>query len=278
MRVVACFLKNHYKISTMKTQLLLSGLLLSLGSYCFSQKAELGLYVPIDLPNKTNMPKMSTAGGFGVSFGYSPLFLTPFYIEAKTSFSNYSSQNLQQTYQFDDGSQTITNVSYSSGMSKYLLGAKTMIGQDFRAVRGFITPQIGLASMRTKIVIADPQDADGCQPLDRNVSQRFTGAIYGGEIGAEIALEKLFRKITIENAHKLYFSMSYLRGMNHFEYVNVKYMQDEVHNTMTTHPKGDINASFINVYTNNIHEHKIAELYHTPFEMIGINFGYIVRF
>ena len=72
--------------------------------------------------------------------------------------------------------------------------------------------------------------------------------------------------------------MSYLRGMNHFEYVNVKYMQDEVHNTMTTHPKGDINASFINVSTNNIHEHKIAELYHTPFEMVGINFGYIVRF
>ncbi len=272
------FFENVEEISIMKTQLFLTAMILSLNSNFFSQKADFGLYVPINVPNKTTMPKMSIAGGLGASFGYSPLFLTPFYIEAKATLSNYSSQTLQQTYQFEDGSQTTTNVNYSSGMSNYLLGIKTMIGKDFRVVRGFIKPQIGLATMRTKIVIADPQDVDGCQPLDRNISQRYTGVIYGGEIGAEIALEKMFRKISIENTHKLYFSMSYLTSVNHFEYVNVKYMQDEAHSAMNMHPTGDINASFINVSTSNIHEHKIAELYHTPFEMIGINFGYIFKF
>jgi hypothetical protein len=248
-------------------------------SFCgFSQHGQIGTFIPIDLPMKSEMPKMGTTIGFGLSGAYSPFYTTPVFLELKASWGNYSSKTLRQTYLFDDGSQTTTDVSYSSSMHKYLLGTKVMIGGDYRAVRGYITPQIGVANFKTKIVIADPLDEDGCQALDRETTHRFAGFVYGGELGAQLSMEKLFKGISSENTHKLTISASYLSGFNHVEYVNVRYMKDEVHDTQITHTSDDINARFINVSTNQIHEHKIAELYHTNLRMIGINIGYVVNF
>ncbi len=244
----------------------------------FSQHGQIGTFIPIDIPVKSEMPKMGTNFGIGLSGAYSPFYTAPVFLEFKASWGSYSAKTLQQTYMFDNGSQTTTDVSYTSSMHKYLLGTKVMIGRDYRAVRGYLTPQIGVANFKTKIVIADPLDEDDCQPLDRETSQRFAGFVYGGEIGAQISMEKLFRGISSENTHKLTISASYLSGFNHFEYVNVRYMQDEVHDTQVTHTSGDINASFINVTTNQIHEHKIAEVYHTNLRMIGINIGYTINF
>jgi hypothetical protein len=58
------------------------------------------------------------------------------------------------------------------------------------------------------------------------------------------------------------------------EYVNVKYMENEVHDPTVVHDDRDINATFINVGSNDLHEHKIAELYHTPMNMWGFSIGY----
>lgn len=257
---------------------------LILSSVCFisfianSQHGQIGVFVPIDIPVKSEMPKMGTNVGIGFSAAYSPFFTAPVFLELKTSWGSYSAKTLQQTYMFDNGSQTTTDVSYTSSLHKYLLGTKVMLGRDYKAVRGFVTPQIGVANFRTKIVIADPQDEDDCKPLDRETTQKFAGFVYGGEIGAQISMEKLFKGISSENTHKLFISASYLAGFDHFEYVNVRYMQDEVHDTQTSHSSGDINASFINVTTNQIHEHKIAEVYHTNLRMIGINIGYVINF
>jgi hypothetical protein len=40
----------------------------------------------------------------------------------------------------------------------------------------------------------------------------------------------------------------------------------------------DINATFINVSSNNLHEHKIAELYKTPLSYFGLQIGYVYSF
>ena len=156
----------------MKTAILLLLTIISLQSQA-QQRFQLGAYMPIDFPDKSIMPKMSVNGGLGVVGAYSPIYGSPFYIELKGSWGVYSSKTLQQTYAFANGSQTTTDVTYSSSMNKYLLGFKYMIGKDFRAVRGFITPQIGVATFKSRIVISDPQDIDDCQPLDRETTQRF---------------------------------------------------------------------------------------------------------
>ena len=273
---MAHFLKRPVKLPVMKTLFLFLSLFLIGKSFC--QQSRIGFFVPIDLPVKSSMPKMSTVGGIGFTGSYSPFFHAPVSLELKANIGGYGSRTISQTYQFDDGSQTITDVTYSSGMNKLLVGSKIMICGDYRAVRGYITPQIGTARFRSRIAIADPADSDACHPLDTDIRQKDRGWIYGGEIGAEIILSRLLPNRVSDEGHTLFFSASYLRGFDHFEYVNVKYMTDEVHTTMVTHTTADLNAEFINLNTNNIHEHKVAEVYHTPFEMIGLQFGYVYRF
>jgi hypothetical protein len=63
-------------------------------------------------------------------------------------------------------------------------------------------------------------------------------------------------------------------------------MQDHTHHLMpggevmpvTEDGRTDINATFINVSTQDIHQHKIAELYNTSLRMWQINIGYTLRF
>jgi hypothetical protein len=244
----------------------------------FSQQSRVGIFLPLDVPVKSTMPKMSTAVGIGFTAAYSPFFSVPISFEFKANIGGYSSRTVAQTYQFNDGSQTITDVTYSSGLNKMLLGSKFILGGNYKAIRGYITPQIGTARFRSKITIADPQDQDGCRPLDSEVLQKNRGFIYGGEIGAEIALSRLLPHKTTDEGHTLFCSVSYLLGFAQFEYVNVRYMTDKLHTSMVTHNAADVNARFVNLSTNDIHEHKVAELYHTPFEIIGIQIGYIYRF
>lgn len=212
------------------------------------------------LPVKSQMPKMGAVGGVGFTASYSPFFHAPFSLELKANIGGYGYQTLTQTYQFDDGTQTHTDVTYSSGMNRLLIRTKLMIGGGFRAVRRYVTPQIGSARFRSKISVADPADSDACHPLDTDIRQKDRGWIYGGEVGAEIVLSRLLTNHISDEGYTVFFSASYLRGFNHFEYVNVVYMSDKVHSTMETHTAADLTAEFINLTTNVIHEHKVAEL------------------
>ena len=245
----------------------------------FGQQWQLGAGLSSHIPNKLSMPQMNVSGGLNLSLAYSPFYRSPFYVEYQPSWENYSYKCLDQTYQFDDGSQTITAVTYKSSISRHLLGIKSMLGGDFRMVRGFLTPQIGLMSYSSKIIIADPNDTDGCQALDRKTTHRFTGAAYGGQIGLELDLGRIFpNKFQVEQTHKLVLTASYEKGFNHAEYVNIKYMEDAVHSAHVTHDDRDINAQFINVSTAAIHEHKVAEVYHSPAEYLGFSIGYRIQF
>lgn len=262
-------------------------LFLLLSAPVFGQQFKIGAYVPIDIPNKSVMPKMSVNGGAGLQIAYRPIAGLPAFLELKGSVGNYSNRTLQQTYNFGGGSQTTTDVTYKSAMNKVLFGTKFFLGNDYQAVRPFITPQVGTVFLKSNIVIADPTDVDDCKPLERRTTQRDAGFVYGGELGAEIALDRLFKGMSSENRHHLVISASFLNGFQPFEYVNVRYMQDENHNALPadgghaghTDAEGrDINATFINVSSNALHEHKIAELYRTSLQFWGLNIGYTFTF
>lgn len=251
-----------------------------------AQRAQTGIYFTCDMPNKSIMPKMSANAGLGLQFAYKPVQRIPMMLELKGSIGMYSNRTLQQTYVFDSTSSTTTDVTYSSAMNRLSLGTKFYLVNDYRAVRPFITPQVGMAFMRSKIRVADPLDEDDCQPLERKTTQRYSGFTYGGEVGVELSMSRLFKINSEDNTHRLYASVTFMNSFNRFEYVNVKYMQDHDHGAMTGGTGGsstsedgrDINAQFINVSTNSIHEHKIAELYKTNLQFWGFNIGYTFNF
>ncbi len=254
--------------------------------FSFAQRAQIGTYFTCDIPNHTIMPKMSGNFGLGLQFAYKPIQRIPVLLELKGSVGSYSNRTLKQTYYFDSVSSTTTNVTYSSAMNRLNFGAKIYFANEYRAFRPYLTPQVGMAFMRSKIVIADPQDQDDCKALERKTTQRYSGFTYGGELGLEVSMNQLFKNVESENKHRLYASVTFMNSFNTFEYVNVKYMQDHDHAAMTggstevitTEDGRDINTTFINVSTNSLHEHKIAELYRTQLQFWGFNIGYTFNF
>jgi hypothetical protein len=244
-----------------------------------------GIFIVTDVPFKSEMPKMSTNVGVGLQGAYQPSARIPLAFELKGSFGSYSNKTLQQTYIFDSLSSTTTDVRYTSAMNRLNFGTKVYLTNAYTSVRPFVTPQLGYTFMRSKIVIYDPADEDDCKALDRETTQRYSGFTYGGEAGVEIAMDRLFKGVT-NSKHKLYASVSYTQSFRPFEYVNIRYMQDHDHAAMapgshtgTSSEDGrDIDAQFVNVSTNDIHEHKIAELYKTDLRFWGINIGYVFSF
>lgn len=250
------------------------------------QHWQAGGFLVLDVPNQAIMPKMSANLGIGLQFGYKPVPLIPVMFELKGNLGSYSNRTMEQTYVFDSTSSTTTDVTYSSGMNRLNFGTKIHLLNEYRAIRPYITPQIGYAFMRSRIAVADPQDEDDCQPLDKTTVQRYSGLTYGGELGVEVSMERLFSNVSSENRHRLYASITFTNSVAEFEYINVKYMQDHDHAAMTggsganahNGDDRDVNAQFINVTTNTIHEHKIAELYRTNLQFWGINLGYVYNF
>ena len=260
-------------------------LFLLFSGYSQAQTYQFGAFVPIDIPVKSEMPKASTAGGLGLSAYFAPESRLPVAFELKGNVGTYSNRTLQQTYEFMDGSQTRTDVTYSSNFHKVMLGSRFYTRYAIDGMEIYLTPQIGFGSMRSRIYIADPQDEDDCKPLENTIAQRDNGFIYGLEAGLDLQLNKLLRKAKIEDNHRIFFSANYLSSFQTFDYINIRYMENEVHGMAHNMPTDgldeqgrDINTQFVNLGSNNLHEHKIAELYTSPLKYIGIQVGYVYRF
>jgi hypothetical protein len=253
---------------------------LSILSFAGAQRHQLGLLTSFDSPIKSVMPGMSGSIGTGLNYSYRPFLRIPLHVELKSSSGLYAYRTLNQTFQFSNGSTTQTNVDYKSALRKTLVGVKLYSHNEYRMIRGFITPQIGIAGMKTKIRIADPQDVDDCRPLENKTTKGDFGVIYGGEIGLELAANTFLKKAGSEGNMRFYISASYINSFKQFDYVNIKHMKNGG-NQMDMDMKDDsrdLNTTFINVSSNSLHEHKIAELYQTNLNMIGINCGIIFNF
>ena len=248
--------------------------------FVFGQNSHFGVYVPMDIPIQHMMPKAGVAGGLGINFFMQPVSRIPMALELRGNLGNYSNKTLEQTYLFDDGSQTVTDVTYSSNFHKILFGVRFSTEHDLSAFRVYATPQIGIGIMSSKIRIADPEDEDDCKPLEIRITQRFSGVVYGGELGVDIELGRLFSSKTINNNHRLNIGINYLGSFKDFQYVNIKHMENKTHGVAHENPEEDrdVTTQFINVSSNNLHEHKIAELYKTRLSFIGIHIGYVYRF
>ena len=251
----------------------------------FEQKAQFGFFGTVDVPMRSEMPKMSPNLGIGAQFSYKPIIRMPLFLELKGNLGIYNLQGNEMTYIFSDGTTTVTDVSFTSKMHKIQFGTKMYYTSFEAPVRGYITPQIGYNFMRTRVRIADPEDEDDCQPLENILAHRSGGWTYGGETGIELDLKKIF---TGQDApqNRLYISGSFSSSFNKVGYVNVRYMEDHTHDMTATdedHALVDaegrpLNAEFINLTSNVTHEHKVAEIYNTYLRFVSINVGYVWYF
>lgn len=260
-------------------------------SFCsftiFSQyeyNGQFGLYGITDMPMKSQMPKMTANYGVGMQFAYKPVSTFPLFIEFKGSLGQYDSRTSKETFVFDDNSQTITDVTFSGSMHKIQLGTKIYYTSFYKPVRGYVTPQIGYNFMRSRIRIADPEDEDDCMPLENRIAHRSSGLTYGLETGVEIDVVGLIRGGDYSKS-RLYVSASYMGSFRKLDYINTRFMDEHKHGVYQ-HAHGHftdadgraLTTKFVNVSNNDLHEHKIAEIYTTYLRFFSINVGYVWYF
>jgi hypothetical protein len=234
-----------------------------------------------DRPNKSLMPAMSNMFGGAIRLSYTPTRYAQAGFEYALVFSNYSSVAENQTFQFDNLPPTDLRVTYESSATRHMFGSRIMNPSSPNFVKPFFTPQIGLMSMHSSIYIPDPDDDDNCAPLQNDIVHRFTGGVYGFETGLEISLNPKShrnKKDYYGDGAFLLFSVGMVRGMHRFEYINVDHMKkpDDLHNHGNLEGR-DLNARFINLQTQQVHEHRIAEVYRSPLQYVYLNIGLSLR-
>ncbi len=241
---------------------------------------QFGLQLNIDSPFKDAMPYMETSANLGFSIAQSPVIGSPFYIEFKALWGNYASENSTGIYYYKNGYWYPADATYKSGYQKYLLGTKIMAGKDFRALRFFGTPQLGILRMRTKTDVKywdgtvnwNDQNDDGSEHAYRT-SQKQTGFVYGGEAGLEISLQRLFKKESEKNRYRLLLSGSFLAGFRPFNYMNVD-------QELLSYEEMNDNLDQLDQYTDishpNTDEYKFTKTYTSPLRLWGVNVAYII--
>ncbi len=197
-------------------------------------------------------------------------------IGADVGFGNYATKMQPQQYRFPDGSITNTTARLNSSLGNIGLGVRYQ-----PVALGIIYPfaelQAGYFWMNSSIYIEDPSDPLGCRALEnRNLVNSGT-AYWAPGAGFQIQLNKkqASRRTALE------FRARYLRG-GEMEYANMKRLyhnQDQTGNQTANRGNGEapLRVTFVNVTTNEQHQHTVAELYNHPLRALQFNVTYSVR-
>jgi hypothetical protein len=194
-------------------------------------------------------------------------------------FGTYANLRMPTTFSFGNGNPTSTYVNYSSNTA--LLNA--VVQYDLvrkKSVIPYVTLKGGVQRLGSRIFVEDPNDIDGCRPLEsKNILKDNTAILsYGG--GLKIDFSSLF-SFREKGRHFIDLGVVQTRG-GEIEYINTKKLKSHDHNAVTPNPLGDgakpLNMRFINVQSNVTHDHMVAEVYTTPLRVLEIKLGYTYRF
>lgn len=247
----------------------------------FMGRSQFGAQLNIDSPFKAVMPEMPTSGLLALSLAHSPFLGSPVFFELKAAWGGYSNEYSKDIYYAKNGWWYPAEADYNSGMQKYLLGPKVMLGKEFRKIRCFATPQFGLYLMRSKTTVTywdgtgtfwnNDQNDDVSKTANKTTVKQMSW-VYGGEIGAEISLDKLLKVKGDKNTFILVLSGSFLRSFKEFTYADVDKMlhQDEL--------EDDNSSDYILMSHPNVDEIYYVKPLTSMMQMWGVNLGLNINF
>ncbi|MCU0387861.1 MAG: hypothetical protein MUE71_04575 [Chitinophagaceae bacterium] len=253
----------------------LIALLFSLAS--FGQLNQVTFGYQLSLPQATM--KNGWNSGHGIHFGYHRYFkaIEGFSLGADIGIGNYALERQPQQYVFEDGTITNTEASLSSSLAYGALAARyEPLWRN--KLSPFIEIQGGYFGMYSSLFIEDPRDPLGCRALESKDVVSSGTAFWSPGLGFDLELGKDKNDI-----HGLALSARYVMG-GQLEYANMNRLY-HTHNGQTNgQPENTVAGesplmvTFINVTTNQLHEHSVAELYNHPLRVLQFNLTYTYRF
>jgi hypothetical protein len=248
---------------------------------CFFLNAQfkLGTNYSLLIPQGEMGNNINPVHTMNLSFLYTPkMFCQRFSIGTEIGFGNYAYVTKEQDLRFPDGSGIKTDVIYTSNVVNAALGMRANLTAKGKAVP-YVEAKAGTISFFSNVYVEDPEDQSSCKPLEsKNIIRDNTFfATYGGGVQLDIAL---FDKKASPGKFIIDIGINKIKGGN-LNYIDTKNIQTHIHtdpNAPVDPGKGEpLNVQFVNINTETIHEHQVAELYNSQMRMIGIKIGMLFK-
>jgi hypothetical protein len=241
-------------------------------SICASAQVEGGFSYSLSLPRHEMKQNIRPVHSMNLIF-ISPIKkISKLSWGMEASFGQYASFTKDQDIRFPDGSGINTKVTYSSNVATAGILTRFSLFKEAK-VNPYLTGKLGYARFFSKVVVADPEDDDDCKPLDKKtpISDHSFFAAYGAGLKIDVSSKKKPNNAWID------ISVSQLHGTK-LNYINVKDIKNHIHNDPGNPvPVSDksvpLSIRFVNVATQTIHEHQLAEVYTSPLRLLDMKIG-----
>ena len=234
----------------------------------------------LGIPQQEMAENIQPSHGLNVNFLYRlPDKLNRLSVGLETGLGFYAYETKQQDLRFPDGSGTTTDVTYSSNI--FNIGVQSRANLFSQAKwNPYIMGKAGFTKFFSNITIGDPDDPDDCKPLDKRnlIGDNTMYVAYGGGLNIDFAA---FSKKMKMGLGMVDISVTNVRG-GKLDYINTKNIKEHVHVDPNAPPppptKAEpVNVRFINVSTQQVHEHQVAEVYNSPLRMLTVQVGVLLN-
>ena len=239
---------------------------------CASAQVEGGVSYSLSLPQHEMKQNIRPAHSMNIIFISQIKKLSKLSWGIEAGFGQYASFTKDQDIRFPDGTGINTKVSYSSNVATAGLLTRFNLFKEAK-VNPYLAGKLGYASFFSKVIVDDPEDEDDCKPLDKKtpIHDHSFFASYGAGLQIDVSSKKKPKNAWIN------ISVSQLHGTN-LNYINVKDIKDHIHNDPNTPmPPSDksvpLSIRFVNVATQTIHEHQLAQVYTSPLRLLEMKIG-----
>ncbi len=184
------------------------------------------------------------------------------------TYGLYASKNFGINYR-QGGNYINTTVNYNSDVAQAGMFANYLFNSKGK-FQPYVLAKLGYLEMTSSFNVLDPKDPEACRVLE-NETIAGDGTLYWGyglgfrlHVGTNTSNKRSFIDISI----------SHTRG-NTIDYVNVNHLHNHNAPTPLSADAKPINVTFINASTQNTHQHRIAELYSKPLNVLQFKLGYL---
>lgn len=194
-------------------------------------------------------------------------------VGAELGIGLYAYKRIDQTYQLDGNAPSLVPVNYSSNVFNANLQARLNLADNNKNfIIPYVTAKGGLYNFFSTINIEDPNDPGGCHALERKNVQNDNTAYWSAGAGLQVNTG-FFAKHKNHGNVMIDISANTIHG-GMISYINTKHLVDA--QTMNDPKATPLNVQFINVSTQNIHEHTVAQVYTSPLRMLELRAGVVV--
>jgi hypothetical protein len=194
------------------------------------------------------------------------------------TFGSYASFTKTQDFGMN-GVETPVKVNYNSGVTT---GSAVIRYNYFRSntLSAFVAGKAGYAGFSSRIQIEDPNDPDGCKPLEDNKLISDGTWIVGARAGANVDMQTFFKNIRGQT-FLLQAFVGYVQGGN-VDYINIKNTSSDDHTSQVhgaTMPDDGqpLEVRFVNLQTGTLHEHEVARVFTNPVQFIECGLSFVIR-